>query len=149
VGGLPPVQLKWPNDVLVAGRKLGGILCEARWHGAALGWVVIGLGLNVANAPPAGVRVPAAALIEWRPDLTAATLAQPMASALAVLDGGSRLAAGELAAWRARDGLAGRRLRAPVAGTVQGLADDGALEVAGPHGVERIAPGDTAALELA
>lgn len=48
--GLPPLQapvrLKWPNDLLIEGRKLGGILCEARWSGDAPE-VVVGFGLNV------------------------------------------------------------------------------------------------------
>lgn len=51
--GLPPlrhpVQLKWPNDLLVEGRKLGGILCESRWVGDAPE-VVVGFGLNVHGA---------------------------------------------------------------------------------------------------
>lgn len=48
--GLPalrsPVRLKWPNDLMVDGRKLGGILCEARWVGDAAE-VVVGFGINV------------------------------------------------------------------------------------------------------
>lgn len=48
--GLPalrrPVRLKWPNDLEVDGRKLGGILCEARWIGDAPE-VVVGFGINV------------------------------------------------------------------------------------------------------
>lgn len=47
--GVPAARLKWPNDVLVDGRKLAGVLCEVRR--AALGGdaVVIGVGLNVAH----------------------------------------------------------------------------------------------------
>ena len=41
-----PVQLKWPNDLLVGGRKLGGILCETRWQGGKAD-VVVGFGINV------------------------------------------------------------------------------------------------------
>ena len=45
--GLPiDVELKWPNDLLVRGRKLGGILCESRWLGARPD-VVVGFGINV------------------------------------------------------------------------------------------------------
>lgn len=40
------VGLKWPNDLVAAGRKLGGILCETRWSGGAA-VVVIGFGINV------------------------------------------------------------------------------------------------------
>ena len=45
-----PVQLKWPNDVLLDDRKLGGILIETAQHSAATSyslWAVIGVGLNV------------------------------------------------------------------------------------------------------
>lgn len=44
------VQLKWPNDLLVDGAKLGGILPEAE-HSAGAPAVVVGLGLNVQSAP--------------------------------------------------------------------------------------------------
>lgn len=42
-----PVQIKWVNDIMLDGRKAGGILCEARWRGNMLERVVIGIGLNV------------------------------------------------------------------------------------------------------
>jgi BirA family biotin operon repressor/biotin-[acetyl-CoA-carboxylase] ligase len=38
-------QLKWPNDVLLAGRKVAGVLVEGRLQE---GWAVVGIGLNVA-----------------------------------------------------------------------------------------------------
>lgn len=41
------LALKWPNDVLVNGRKLCGILTEATWTGDQLGPVILGIGLNV------------------------------------------------------------------------------------------------------
>ena len=45
--GLPgDVELKWPNDLLLGGRKVGGILCESRWLGPRPD-VVIGFGINV------------------------------------------------------------------------------------------------------
>mgnify|MGYP003940803489 FL=1 len=46
---LPPdaIALKWPNDVLVNGRKVCGILTEATWTGDQLGAVILGIGLNV------------------------------------------------------------------------------------------------------
>ena len=39
--------LKWPNDILWQGRKLGGMLAELRLHGEQIDYVVLGLGLNV------------------------------------------------------------------------------------------------------
>ena len=81
LGGLPPVRLKWPNDVIIDDAKVGGILCEGRW-GAANGWVSVGVGLNVTNPLPMDARFPPAALSQWRPDLDASALALPMAAAL-------------------------------------------------------------------
>jgi BirA family transcriptional regulator, biotin operon repressor / biotin---[acetyl-CoA-carboxylase] ligase len=46
--GVPDVRLKWPNDVLVDGRKLGGILIELRAESGGPACVVVGIGLNVA-----------------------------------------------------------------------------------------------------
>ncbi|MCA8901441.1 MAG: biotin--[acetyl-CoA-carboxylase] ligase [Hyphomonas sp.] len=45
-------RLKWPNDVRVRGQKLSGILIETGNDGAGL-WVAAGMGINVAEAPPA------------------------------------------------------------------------------------------------
>lgn len=42
-----PVQVKPPNDLLVGGKKFSGILCEARWRGDRLEWVVVGVGIDV------------------------------------------------------------------------------------------------------
>jgi BirA family biotin operon repressor/biotin-[acetyl-CoA-carboxylase] ligase len=55
-GLLPPladVTCKWPNDVFLNGRKVAGLLLEsAATSGAALDWLVLGMGVNVASAPP-------------------------------------------------------------------------------------------------
>lgn len=42
-----PVQLKWPNDLMVGGRKLAGILIETVPAGAGRVWAVVGIGLNL------------------------------------------------------------------------------------------------------
>jgi BirA family biotin operon repressor/biotin-[acetyl-CoA-carboxylase] ligase len=46
--GVPDVRLKWPNDVLIGDRKLGGILIELRAEAGGPACVVVGIGLNVA-----------------------------------------------------------------------------------------------------
>src|SRR6266545_2322202 len=43
-GAAPAVGLKWPNDLLVDGRKAAGILAEARSEGNRLDWVLLGIG---------------------------------------------------------------------------------------------------------
>jgi len=45
---LPPVQLKWPNDVVYRGAKLGGVLLEMAGDAAGTCHVIVGVGLNVA-----------------------------------------------------------------------------------------------------
>ena len=50
-----PAQIKWPNDILIDGAKVAGILVESVWSGEAVDCVVCGMGLNVgaASVPPA------------------------------------------------------------------------------------------------
>jgi BirA family biotin operon repressor/biotin-[acetyl-CoA-carboxylase] ligase len=50
------VTLKWPNDLLLDGVKLAGILAQAAWS-AVGSFVVVGLGLNVGWAPPDAARL--------------------------------------------------------------------------------------------
>ncbi len=54
-GLLPPiakVTCKWPNDVFLNGRKVAGLLLESSTTtGVALDWLVLGLGVNIANVP--------------------------------------------------------------------------------------------------
>jgi BirA family biotin operon repressor/biotin-[acetyl-CoA-carboxylase] ligase len=47
-----PAQIKWPNDVVLDGRKLAGILTETRSHQGAIAQAVIGVGLNWCNSVP-------------------------------------------------------------------------------------------------
>lgn len=49
-----PAEIKWPNDVLLDGRKICGVLAEAAWLGNQLSAVVLGIGINVAPSavPP-------------------------------------------------------------------------------------------------
>jgi BirA family biotin operon repressor/biotin-[acetyl-CoA-carboxylase] ligase len=47
-------EIKWPNDVLVDGRKAAGVLVDVRWNGCQITDVVLGTGINVArdSVPP-------------------------------------------------------------------------------------------------
>ncbi len=45
------IGLKWPNDVMVDGRKISGILLEGAANDAAVDWLVIGVGVNVVHHP--------------------------------------------------------------------------------------------------
>ena len=50
-----PVQVKWPNDVLIGGCKISGILAETNWQGDRLAGLVLGIGINLleGSVPPA------------------------------------------------------------------------------------------------
>jgi len=41
------VDLRWPNDLLIGPKKVGGILVEAKTEGAGVGFAVVGVGINV------------------------------------------------------------------------------------------------------
>jgi BirA family biotin operon repressor/biotin-[acetyl-CoA-carboxylase] ligase len=96
--------IKWPNDVLVDGRKVAGILVEGR---PQEGWCVLGIGVNVAvRSFPVELRDVAGSLGR------ATTEVEPFLAALLV--GLSRWLAAPadtvLDAWRARDALRGREV---------------------------------------
>lgn len=59
------VTLKWPNDVLLQGRKVAGILLESSGgaHGRALDWLAVGTGINLMSYPRE-VEFPAVSLAE-------------------------------------------------------------------------------------
>jgi BirA family biotin operon repressor/biotin-[acetyl-CoA-carboxylase] ligase len=128
VGSGVGLAIKWPNDLMLNDRKLGGILCEARWHGEELGWIVAGIGLNVSNPIPLELAAGAARLADRLPDINPEALEAPVTARLRALDPARhRLDPAELSALRARDWLRGRRLLTPVAGWADGITEDGAL----------------------
>jgi BirA family biotin operon repressor/biotin-[acetyl-CoA-carboxylase] ligase len=148
------VGFKWPNDILIEGRKASGMLIDS---GVAPGgglWLAVGIGVNLADFPT-DVERPATALAQHlRPDIAAvptqdealAHLSQAFAVALALW-----LAEGFAPirqAWLARAvGIGGpctaRLAHETVAGVAEGLDADGALLLRLTHGeVRRITAGD-------
>lgn len=143
--GVEGVQLKWPNDIVASGGKLGGILVEVAGEPGGTLRAIIGIGLNVrsvaalaAELKDEGGTLPALALDDLlagrrlpRNGLVAALLNALQASLHRFGQGGS---GSFLAEWRQRDCLAGQLVvvtRGPESftGTACGLADDGALLV--------------------
>ncbi len=130
LGSAVPVHIKWPNDLMIGDRKVGGILCEARWQGESLAWVVAGVGINVANSIPADLTGIATALVDRLPGVTPELLEPEVTSRLGALDSGSeRLGPAELVRLRQRDWLNGRPLLSPAAGRAAGISEEGALLV--------------------
>jgi BirA family biotin operon repressor/biotin-[acetyl-CoA-carboxylase] ligase len=141
------VQLKWPNDILVDGRKVGGILCEAKWQGD-LAWVAIGVGLNVRNPTPPDVRFPAGMLASHCPLLVIDDLAREIAAAIGTLGMEVALNDAELRDWNTRDWLAGRPVREPWRGVAAGITPQGRLRVVTHDGAQchEVVAGDGFAL---
>lgn len=145
-----PAGIKWPNDVLLGGRKVAGVLAEA-----AAGAVMLGIGLNVNQGPeqlPAGAKVEPGSL--FTADGTRRERAPLLADLLLALEqlydrwraDGLDAVHGELAA---RDVLEGRRVTIDgAAGVAAGIDREGRLlvEVAGVQravesGEVRLEPG--------
>lgn len=129
-----PVRLKWPNDLLAGGAKLGGILVETR----SPSYAVIGIGINYLAEEAVARRV-------RRPLASLAEVLDPLPSRNTVIAGIGRALVTALDAFEARgldsvreewlslDAYAGLRLRLrtadgrSVTGIAGGLAEDGGL----------------------
>ena len=145
-----PLAYKWPNDVLVRGKKLAGILLESEMDRAgAVEFVVIGVGVNLTTMPD-GVEYPATSLAaEGVAGVTPALLLEGFARHF---DGwAGRWRAGGFApvrsAWLARASGIGAAIRvrldrATLAGRFADLDDDGALVLDAAEGRRRIAAGE-------
>jgi BirA family biotin operon repressor/biotin-[acetyl-CoA-carboxylase] ligase len=131
--------IKWPNDVQLHGRKVAGILVEGR---PQEGWMVLGIGVNVAIRPE-----------DLPPELreTAATLGREPAEVetvlgqvLTELEAWLTAAPGDvLAAFRARDALAGHRIAwAAGSGVADGVDNQGRLRVQTGAGLTALDAGE-------
>ena len=118
------VQLKWPNDLYVDERKLGGILVEARWRDGAPEWLAIGVGINL-RAPASEPRAIALRSGVSRDEVLEHVV--PAIRAAAAMSG--VLTSSEREAFAARDRAAGRHCVEPVAGVVCGIDASGGLVV--------------------
>jgi BirA family biotin operon repressor/biotin-[acetyl-CoA-carboxylase] ligase len=136
VAGLagPEARVKWPNDVLVEGRKVAGILVEARPQD---GWAVLGIGVNVRASSGLPEELDAASL--GRDDVEE-TLAELLDRLHERLDQPAHDAIADL---RERDALLGRTVRwAAGEGTGAGITDEGGLRVRTAAGDEVVLAGE-------
>lgn len=128
-------KVKWPNDIHVEGRKLAGVLIEARPQD---GWAVIGIGLNLSierDEFPEELRETATSLQEVRIDSARVALNARLPRWL------EADADEVLAAWRERDALLGREVEwESGSGVADGVDGRGYLVVVTPSG-DRIAVG--------
>jgi BirA family transcriptional regulator, biotin operon repressor / biotin---[acetyl-CoA-carboxylase] ligase len=124
-------KVKWPNDVWVDGRKLAGVLIEAKPQD---GWAVIGVGLNLSISPaefPPDLRDKAVSLSDpsvgerGKAPLTAAEVLNRHLDRWVAADRQETLAA-----WRSRDALRGREVSwNGGAGVADGIENSGDLVV--------------------
>ena len=122
----PDVRLKWPNDLMLRGRKLGGILVEVGG-----GKAVVGIGINLTSAPPGAARL-GRLRDELLDRLRAELSVWTSASSGRILDH-----------WRELSVTLGRHVRVALPGhtfegIAQDIAEDGALVVDG----QRVSAGD-------
>jgi BirA family transcriptional regulator, biotin operon repressor / biotin---[acetyl-CoA-carboxylase] ligase len=135
------IALKWPNDLWLRGRKLGGILVETA-SVADVRYAVIGMGLNIELPAAEGLSTPAAALRELLPTATPASALQavalPLVQALRQfeLQGFAPFAP----RFTARDALRNRQVRLSDGreGLCQGVSVTGALQVHTAQGVQAV-----------
>jgi BirA family transcriptional regulator, biotin operon repressor / biotin---[acetyl-CoA-carboxylase] ligase len=132
-------RVKWPNDVLVGGGKLSGILCAANWKDNKLDFVIVGIGLNVRQVEddfPAELRESATSLrlvagLVWpRPDVAGAVVRSVVA-----MPHPSQFDAATLQELARYDALRGREVAVeepgtePLQGEAAGIDADGSLLV--------------------
>jgi len=148
--GLSP-RIKWPNDVLVGGRKVAGILAESVWNGMELSASVVGIGINatLGSLPAASELAYPATAVEQelkrapnRVELLRATLS-------ALLQWRRRLSSAEfMTAWEERLAFRGEQViitregRQSLEGTLVGLDADGSLQLRMDQKTVRVQAGD-------
>ncbi len=152
-------RLKWPNDVLVEGRKVAGLLAEMDSDGDRLAAVLLGIGVNVNLAIdefPEELRDKAGSLAAAvGQDVSRATVAERLLSSFErrydrfLSDGFAALRED----WNRLSCLGARRVEIldgdrRVVGTVLGMADDGSLEIRGDDGnIQRIVAGEVTVVD--
>lgn len=143
------VQIKWPNDLLIKGRKVCGILTEMVAEADRVECVVLGIGINV-NTAASDLPSHATSLkLEAGKDLDrnalTAALLNNLETRLAQVEG---LAWEKTrAAWNRRSAVKGKQVKVTtlnqaVVGTAQGIDPSGALLVKTREGVKKVYSGD-------
>lgn len=139
--GLTP-SIKWPNDILINGKKLAGILVETVWSGDELDLLVIGVGINVfkSSVPPADLlQFPATSLED---ELGTPPNREEVLSSIleALIHWRARMGTDEfIKAWENQLAFRGQQVQTfagtdvPVVGELLGLEPDGSLRLLDKH----------------
>jgi BirA family biotin operon repressor/biotin-[acetyl-CoA-carboxylase] ligase len=156
--GAHDIRLKWPNDLWLRDRKIGGVLIELRAEAGGPGHVVIGVGLNVSLAPEARAAIEATDTLGVSVAAIADACENPPSRnriAGATLDELLRMLtvfehegfAPFREAWSALDALHGRAVRVVLGertliGRARGIERDGALCVEVDRSLQRFVSGE-------
>jgi BirA family biotin operon repressor/biotin-[acetyl-CoA-carboxylase] ligase len=138
------IGLKWPNDLWLEERKLGGILIETALpqDGVAERYLVIGIGINVGARDGTGMSTAPAWVTQWRPGATAAELLREIVPPLVshVLLFGERGFVPFAERFAARDVLRGREVQLSdgTTGVCEGVGWGGELLVRTAAGLKTI-----------
>jgi len=140
----PPTMLKWPNDVLLGGAKLAGILIDAAPVNQKLDWLVIGIGLNLRTAPLIPGRA-TTALAQHSTEVAPHEATEAILARLSHWDQSDAAAIRQ--AWLARAHPIGTRLEIRTVqqtrgGTFAGLSPSGELLLRTETRIEPISTGD-------
>lgn len=134
--GAQDVALKWPNDILLQQRKLGGVLLEVAGDPSGVCQVVIGIGLNVRMQDGGAIDQPWASLSEQLPNLSRNTLVSAILNGLfPMLDQYAETGFSVYRqAWEQRDAFRGRQVVVQSAskeqrGVAGGVYTNGALKL--------------------
>jgi BirA family transcriptional regulator, biotin operon repressor / biotin---[acetyl-CoA-carboxylase] ligase len=143
------VQIKWPNDVYIEGRKNCGILIELKPKAGQL-WVVIGIGVNVNKAPK--VDQPSISLSEvlnntMDVQLVAQLIAKAVIGDVIAIKNGEAIMRSSIERYRKYDYLLNKEINIISANTLRvgvarGLSNDGALLVEVEGCKEEISSGE-------
>jgi BirA family biotin operon repressor/biotin-[acetyl-CoA-carboxylase] ligase len=153
--GIEAVSLKWPNDLLLGERKLGGVLIDLRAESAGPACVVIGVGLNMALGPAVLARIAEsgtaatdlASAVQSVPPRNAVAASLVSACVVGLLEFERQGLRPFIEDWRAADALRGRPVSVSAAegaarGVARGIDLRGALMVETPQGIRRFVSGD-------
>jgi BirA family biotin operon repressor/biotin-[acetyl-CoA-carboxylase] ligase len=140
-------KIKWPNDVLIDGDKLCGILVEMEADAESISHAVVGIGLN-ANTKPDVPEASPTSLAEHVGEIDRASLA---AEVFAELEDAYEAGDGILDEWRERSSTLGREVRVETPnetheGTAERVDETGALVVSTSEGERTVTAGDCAHL---
>ena len=155
IHGVENIQLKWPNDLQIEGRKLGGILIELRAEFGGPTYVVLGIGLNVALGASLMKQIAAAGTEAT--DLKSAGLQSPSRNAIVVslvnalshglIEFEKQGLRAFIEEWRGADALRGRMVNVlagekSTRGLARGVDIGGALLVETSEGLQKFVSGE-------